>query len=298
MGYIDNNDLIWMVDADDQPPLYLPSMNKVFLFLVTLLLAAKVNAQVADSSKRQLVLTGATNFRDLGGYKTADGHQVKWAQLYRSADISKLTETDLDLLKKRHIASVVDLRGHQEQAQAPDRINSGTDYILTPAGSDNLGSWMKGITKLKGKAGDSLMVVYYTNIDSMAARYIPFFKMLIDLPADKSLVFHCSAGKDRTGIAAALLLTALGVPEKTIMDDYLASNVYRASTNPAAVKGMVAVMHIDAKVAEDMMLVKPAYLNATLHAIRKQYGSVDNYLKTQIGLGDVQIARLKARFLD
>ncbi len=233
----------------------------------------------------------------MGGYKTKDGHHVKWGEIYRSADISQLTDADLAVLRDRHITYDVDLRGHQESAKAPDRINPGTDYILSPAGSDNLGEWMKGMSKIKGKGGDSLMVVFYSRTDSLAARYKPFFDKLLGLPTGQSLVFHCTAGKDRTGMGAALLLYTLGVPYDTIMQDYLATNYYRSAENVKSLDAMVKYGHMDRQVAEDMMQAKKEYLDATFAAINQQYGSVDNFLKTQIGLDDKKVAILKKKFL-
>ena len=273
-------------------------MKKYLLIAASLIIAYRSFAQVADSAKRHVVLQGAANFRDMGGYETKDGHHVKWGEIYRSADISKLTDADLEVLKEKKITYDVDLRGHQEQAQAPDRLNPGMDYILLPAGSDNLNNWMKGIAKVKGKGGDSLMVAFYSNTDSLAARYKPFFNKLLGLPTDQSLVFHCTAGKDRTGIGAALLLYSLGVPYSTIMKDYLATNYYRTAENQKSINGMVNGMHIDKDVATDMLQAKREYLDATFTAIKKQYGSVDNYLHTQIGLDVNKIGALKSKFLE
>ena len=274
-------------------------MKKIsFLLFAVSLTANSVIAQIADSAKRHVVLQGAANFRDLGGYATTDGHHVKWGEIYRSADISKLTDADLAVLKTRNIDYDIDLRGKQEAAQAPDKINPGTDYTLLTAGSNNLGNWMKEVAHVKGKGGDSLMVVYYSNTDSLADRYKPFFNKLLGLPADKSLVFHCTAGKDRTGIAAALLLYSLGVPYDTIVKDYVATNYYRTGENEKAIKGMVNYMHMDKGVATDMLQAKKEYIDATFNTLTAKYGSVDNYLKTQIGLNDQKIAVLKRKFLE
>jgi len=273
-------------------------MKKIaLLFTITLATLSVAYAQVADSTKRHVVLQGAANFRDLGGYTTSDGHHVKWGEIYRSADISKLTDADLAILKERKVTYDVDLRGHQESAQAPDKLNPGTDYILCPAGSDNM-DWIKSISKLKGNQGDSIMMVYYSNTQYLAERYKPFFDKLLGLPADQSLVFHCTAGKDRTGIGAALLLYTLGVPYDTIVNDYLASNYYRRADNAKMVGQMVKFMHVDEQVATDMASVKKEDLDATFNAITKQYGSVDIFLRTQIGLNDNKIALLKKKFLE
>ena len=273
-------------------------MKKNILLSGAILISVGGFAQVADSAKRHIVLQGAANFRDLGGYETKDGHHVKWDEIYRSADMSKLTTADLDVLKERKITYDVDLRGVQESVSAPDKLNPGTDYILCSAGSNNMGGMMKGLGKLKGNAGDSLMTVYYSNIDSLALRYKPFFDKLLGLPENQALVFHCTAGKDRTGIGSALLLYALGVPYDTIMKDYLASNYYRQAENTKMVGQMVKFAHFDENVAKSMAGVKKEYLDATFDAIKKKYGSVDEYLKTQIGLDDQKIALLKKKFLE
>ncbi|HWD86551.1 MAG TPA: tyrosine-protein phosphatase [Mucilaginibacter sp.] len=273
-------------------------MKKIFLFFIAAVAYTSVTyAQIADSAKRHVVLQGAANFRDLGGYQTADGHHVKWGEVYRSADISKLTDADLAKLKSLNLGTDVDLRGHQESAQAPDKLNPGTDYILCPAGSDNM-NWAKEMSKIKGNQTDSLMIVYYSNTQYLADRYKPLFDKLLSLPDGQSLVFHCTAGKDRTGIGSALFLYSLGVPYDTIVSDYLASNYYRKGANAKLSAQMAQAMHFDLEVARTMSSVKKEWLDATFDAIKKQYGSVDNYLKTQLGLDDQKIAELKKKFLE
>src|SRR5258708_9857251 len=129
-------------------------MKRIILLFAAGLTTFSAFAQVADSAKRHIVLQGAANFRDLGGYTTADGHHVKWGEIYRSADISKLTDADLTVLDDRKVTYDVDLRGHQESTQAPDKLNPGMNYILCPAGSDNM-DWVKSMSNLKGNQGDS-----------------------------------------------------------------------------------------------------------------------------------------------
>ena len=276
-------------------------MKKSILFTLLVCCTFGVFAQIADSAKRHVVLKGAANFRDLGGYTTSDGHHVKWGKVYRSSDISKLNESDLNILSKLNIDYDVDFRGHEESAKAPDKLNPGTDYILCPAGSDSLNSsLMQGITKLKGvQAGDSLFIAsFYGKTTYLTARYKPFFGKLLDIPADKNLVFHCTAGKDRTGIGAALFLYALGVPYQTIVEDYTATNYYLNEQSKKSISGMVNFMHVDKDVANEMMLAKKEYLDATFAAITKKYGSVDNFLSTEIGLDSQKRAELKKKFLE
>lgn len=273
-------------------------MRNFSLLFFASLITGSVHAQVADSTQRKVQLQGAVNFRDLGGYETKDGHHLKWGEVYRSADMSKLTPHDLEELNRRKIAYDVDLRGTEESRKAPDRINPNTDYILCPAGSDNANDdMMKKLATIKS-GGDSVMESYYSTTTYLAARYKPFFNKLLNLPLDKSLVFHCTAGKDRTGIGAALFLYSLGVSYDTIVQDYEASNYYRRTENARAVKGMVGMMKINEGVAKDVLSVKKEYLDATFKAIKEQYGSIDNFLRDQIGLNDQDRKTLKDKYLE
>ena len=274
-------------------------MKKIITLLLLTGLTVNLFAQVADSAKRKVNLQGAANFRDLGGYATKDGHYVKWDKIYRSADMSKLTDADLVELGKRKITYDVDLRGIQESKQAPDKLNPNTDYILSPAGSDSLNNGlMKSLAQSKGNGADSMMVSYYSNTRYLKDRYKPLFDKLLGLPADQSLVFHCTAGKDRTGMGAALLLYSLGVPYPTIVADYEASNYYRKDANKQMEGMIMQMMHVDKTTADAILGVKKKYLDATFAAITKQYGSVDNFLKTEIGLDAAKTKLLKNKFLD
>jgi protein-tyrosine phosphatase len=270
-------------------------MKKLILSGLLILNAAALFAQIADSAKRKVQLQGAVNFRDVGGYATTDGHHVKWGKIYRSADLSKLTEADLAELNKRNINYDVDLRGRPEAAQAPDKLNPNTNYILCPAGSDSVVMMAKQFAAHKNV--DSIMNVFYSNTLYLKDRYTPFFNKLLVLPDDQSLVFHCTAGKDRTGIAAALLLYALGVPYETIVDDYTATNYYRQSENQKAVNGLTQLMHMDPKSAKSVTGAKKEYIDANFAAINKRYGSVDNFLKNEIGLTDKDMKLLKSKYL-
>jgi len=272
-------------------------MNRI-IAAVLLILPFSAFCQVMDSSLREVRLQGAVNFRDVGGYATNDGHRVKWHKIYRSADISKLTDSDLNKVAQIKIVDVVDLRGVNESKGAPDKLNPGMDYILCPAGSDaDLSNWMKQISTLKS-GGDSMMIIYYSNTQFLSDRYKPLFSKLTALPDESALLLHCTAGKDRTGIGTALVLYALGVPYPTIMEDYLATNYYRAEDNEKKIKQMFMFMHIDDHVARDLLSAKKEYLDATFAAIMKQYGSVDKYLKAGLGLDDHAIQILKSKYLE
>jgi protein-tyrosine phosphatase len=263
------------------------------LLFVFFSLPAVSYAQVADSSQRLLKLEGAINFRDIGGYRTTDNKRVKWGKLYRSADISKLTDKDMGVLEARQILTVVDLRESDEIKKAPDRMLPRTDYV-TCSVTEQVQDWtrqMQGLT-----TGDSLMMSFYSRTATFRKKYRPLFQKLLQLPDTSALVYHCSAGKDRTGIGTALLLYALGVPMETIMQDYLATNEYRKGENEHLIRQLSASMNIPEKVAGDMASAKEQYLRTTFESIGRRYGSVDRFLKKELGVGKKQRKQLQKKF--
>jgi len=271
-------------------------MKKIFLLLLTAVSAASY-AQVADSSSRKVGLAGAVNFRDIGGYETKDGKHVKWGKIYRSAALNNLTPADVDTLQSRHIAYDLDFRGPYEVAIAADRIPASTMRISLPAVSENIGDINSMKTMFKHAANDSFLLNFYSDLTPFHNRYKPVFDVLLKMPADSSLLFHCSAGKDRTGIAAALVLYALGVDETTIQADYVATNYYRQNENVKAIAGMKKY-GISEDAAQKMMAAKPEYLQATFTSIKNKYGTIDNYLQKEMGLSKKDIKKLRAIYLD
>nr|WP_199157403.1 tyrosine-protein phosphatase [Pedobacter sp. ASV2] len=266
--------------------------KNLILFLTLALGIGTASASVIDTT-RAVPVKGATNFRDLGGYETKQGTHVKWGKIYRSGEISKLTDADIQLLNQKHINFVVDFRGNDEVAKAKDRLPQGAGYIQLPAGSENLGNLMLQLPKLN--SADSLMESFYSQTSHLKAKYQPFFQALLQQPDSSALLFHCTAGKDRTGIGAALLLYALGVPEQTILEDYLLSNEYRKVENEQMIQGLVK-MGVKEQVARDLAGVKQEYLMATYNAILSQYGSLDNFLTTEMGLSNADLVKLRKQY--
>jgi protein-tyrosine phosphatase len=272
-------------------------MIKIFLPLI-LALPLITHAQVADSTQREIKLHGAINFRDIGGYEAKDGKHVKWGKIYRSASLNNLTPDDLQKLQSLSLAWVGDFRGPYEVKAAPDKLPPSATRVSLPAGSENIGdsNYMKNMTRQMMK-GDSALVGFYSTLTPFKERYKPVFDELLLLNKDSALLFHCTAGKDRTGIAAALILYALGVDEKTIMSDYVATNYYRAAENQRAVAGMVKGYGVDEATAKGMMAARESYLNATFTAIRNNYGSIDNYLEKEMGLDKKKRKKLADLYL-
>lgn len=241
-------------------------------------------------AERHLPMTGGYNFRDLGGYSTADGRYVKWGKIFRSDELHNLTDADFDYLSAIPITSVVDFRSAEEIKAAPDMnprsVKENYPYSIAP------GNLMQAVNINPQEASmpsiDSLMMqlnILLVTDSSSIAQYKKFFQLLQN-PDDVPLMFHCTAGKDRTGMGAALVLVSLGVDEKTIMEDYLLSNVYLADkyTSFKAENPELA----------PLFEVRPEFLKAGLDQIKQEYGSIENYLKEVL---DVDIRKMRELYL-
>jgi protein-tyrosine phosphatase len=272
-------------------------MKKTILLLIVILPLFAIS-QITDSLKREVKLQGAINFRDIGGYKTKDGKEVKWGKIYRSAEINHLTPEDIEKLEALKIHYVLDFRGPSEVAAGADKVPNTAIRISLPAGSENVGDKSKMFKSMAtATEGDSIMLPFYSNIESYSKRYKPMFDALINNSDDSALVYHCTAGKDRTGIATALILYALGVDEQIIISDYLATNFYRKSDNGRMRKMLMDTYHMNELVVDDVLGVKESYLKATFQAITNKYGSINNFLQSEMGLTKSAIKKLKKKYL-
>ena len=267
-----------------------------FVVLVSSVAFGQQGDTLVYNPKRAVVLEGASNFRDLGGYPTQNGQHVKWGYLYRSADISKLTDADLQILADRHIAAVCDLRGPDEIKTNPDRMPTGATWYNMPAGSENTRATTAALLGAKPVNRDSMMLAFYGRTDHLKAKYKPMFDQLLALNDDKALLFHCTAGKDRTGVGAALVLSALGVDRATILKDYAATNEYWKGGSKEIVARMVA-SGADEKTVKSMLAANPAYLQNTFDTIEKKYGSMDNFLAQEMELTPEKLAMLRTKFV-
>lgn len=233
---------------------------------------------------RLLPIEGAYNVRDLGGYKTADGKRVKWQKVFRSGDLNHLTDTDLVCLNEIPIISFVDFRDSVEIATAPDKRPASLEHIFML--NINPGS-ISDLKEIQATNSGTILV----EANKMLARdfqlaYKEFFRILMD-EANIPLLFHCSAGKDRTGFAAALFLASLGVDHETIMQDYMLSAEY--------VKEKYAAMVEQYPPLAPVMTVKPEYLQAAFDVIDQEYGGMENYLTNCL---EVDLNKMKAMYTE
>lgn len=236
-----------------------------------------------------LPLQGCYNFRDLGGFITMDGRIVKMDKLFRSDDLSTLTEKDLSFLTSIPLLSVVDFRSVSEMDAAPDRLpDSVKGYYKLSMTPGNLSNLRKDITSVNAQQIDDVMKKLYRLLVSApdcVKQYHSFFS-LIQYSANIPLVFHCTAGKDRTGVAAYLLLTSLGVKEKDIIDDYLASNEY--------LRGKYAAYIAQYPFLKSLFGVKIEYLEAAMDEIKEKYTSVQQFLADVLS---VDISKIRELYL-
>ncbi len=275
-------------------------MKNLLFFLIVPAVSFAQNAQTTDTlvynSRRAVALEGGSNFRDLGGYPAVNGKTVKWGHIYRSADVGKLTDADLKTLENRHIAIVCDFRGPSEVQQSPDRLPVGTTRIELPVGSENTDTRALFAAMQKVTNRDSLMAAGYTKIDHFKAKYKPMFDQLLVLDDTKALMFYCTAGKDRTGIGAALILNALGVDKAAILKDYAAIDVY---WQPAREKMMQQMkqMGVSEETLKPMLAANPVYLEKTFETLNQKYGSMDKFTTTEMELTPEKLATLRAKYL-
>ncbi|MFF1909679.1 tyrosine-protein phosphatase [Kitasatospora sp. NPDC058218] len=245
---------------------------------------------VAD---RSLHLASAPNFRDAGGYRTADGQWVRMGVVYRSGDLSKLTDPDLAKLRRLGIRTVFDLRTPTEQKTAPDRLPAGATAVnanvlgVADTGAFNVTTPQAAVQAMTD--AERTMV----SADSARAAYHSVFESLVERD-DENVLFHCTAGKDRTGWASAALLTALGVPRESVEADYLASNTYRAAENAAALAQLPPAYQA---VYKPLLEVRAEYLAAGFDEVQKKYGSFDGYLKSGLGLDRQDLRDLRSQLL-
>jgi protein-tyrosine phosphatase len=255
---------------------------------------------------RHVALTGATNLRDVGGVRTADGHWVKMGLVFRSDSLAHLTDQDVASLAGLGLRSTYDLRSQAERAADPDRLPQGVDLRIadvapeTPAfgpqmmQDPRMQEYLKAMTA-QGAAGMAQLYRRFVTSEPALAAYKTMFHGLAQQQALPTL-FHCSAGKDRTGWGAAVLMTLLGVPHEAVMKDYLASNQYLAAMGRAMAAKMPDPKMLEA--LAPLMTNRPEYLDAAFDEANQRYGSFDGYLHQGLGLTDADIEAIRANFLE
>lgn len=247
------------------------------------------------------------NFRDLGGYSVAGGGKVKHGLLFRGPRLADLDSNDFAVLESLHLRYVIDFRSALEANAFPDEVPSGATYIrvagmyvpgtgeeldFSPEQMQRLGSDKQNLSKETLTKPNSVIASSYIGMPFENPGLQTLFKALLD---GGPLYFHCASGKDRTGIAAALVLLALGVSREDVLFDYSLTNTYRAES----IKQVLVERNVDPKtdpegawLASLARGVDPAMAIATLDEIVKRYGTYEAYFAQELGLGAAELAYL------
>ena len=240
---------------------------------------------------RVLDLEGASNARDLGGWPTADGRRVRFGRVFRSAALTGLTERDTAVLAGTGLRTVCDLRGTREAEQAPYALERlpGARVCRLPI-EPSVGASLRDLLATRDATGEDVLTVmkraYRAYALEWSHRYRAVFALLQEEAAP--LLLHCSAGKDRTGFGAALILTALGVPREAVREDYLASNrLWRGGARIAA--------GLPEEVAATLLRVHGELLDAAFEAIEEAFEGFERYAGVMLG---VDMGRLRERLTE
>jgi protein-tyrosine phosphatase len=253
-----------------------------------------VKRVTTSTPTRQVELDSVFNFRDLGGYPTADGRSTRWRVLFRADGLDKLTDADLDVLRPMSLRTVVDLRTRHEldtRGRFPFESHPVAFHHLSILDQ----TWSHDDARSEGLPADQFLHrAYHAMLAVGADRFAEAFTVLADrdaLPA----VFHCAAGKDRTGLLAALVLGALGVERAAIVDDY--------ALTAQSMDRFLAWARLDPERSSMIDQAPPAFFAAdpaamdrVLDDLDEQYGSVRAYVRS-IGVTDATLAQLDTLLL-
>jgi protein-tyrosine phosphatase len=242
------------------------------------------------SLERLIALEGAVNFRDLGGYATVDGQRTRWRVLFRADGLSELTGTDLEVMRELGIRTVVDLRSGQEVEQSRFNVDAHpVTFHHYP--------FIEALPNAEGfeRAPGFLGTQYTEMLDDATPQIIGALSALA-APDACPAVFHCTAGKDRTGLLSALVLSLLGVPEETVIADYALSGAAMVRLRAKLIekypdgKGFIADSDV-------LFSADPSNMVALFAHLRAGYGTVAEYA-AQVGVPDDVVDRLRQSLLE
>ncbi len=257
------------------------------------MLAASTDALDA-SLPRQVRLAGCTNMRDLGGYHGHGGRRVRFGQVFRASSLASLAEDDLGTIGALGLRCIVDLRGVGESARAPSRLpRPGPEVVPLPV-EPTVGASLRDIMATGCATGEDVVTLLGRAYTAYATEKLPRFRALLVLvadPARRPIAFHCTAGKDRTGFAAALLLLALGVPRETVVTDYLATDRFwrREHALPPGTPP---------EVAEALTRTHRRLLEGALDLALAGHPAGDDGLAAALGMDAAQLSALRDALLE
>jgi len=280
------------------------SAYKVLLSILSFVLTSCASAP--PSYPGHIDLSGARNFRDLGGYQSIDGRRIKKGVLFRSDELKSLTKHDLEVISKIGLKRIYDLRNKEEQQDDPNELPLGhaIKQISVPFAFAPLDETVMRSRILKGQVeeGDNakLMLesykVYSLDYQEQIGNIIRGLADSGELPT----LIHCIHGKDRTGLVVAMILEILRIPEDVIMQDYLLSNLFWESETKrlSNLAYIGSFFRTPASEVRSLMEARPEYLDVTSEQILKHYGSEENYIREGLKLDDATVEKIRNTLLE
>lgn len=250
--------------------------------------------------ERYINIPGAHNIRDLGGYITEDGLKLKWGKIYRGGIMSNIDMNATDKMKALKLCSICDFRTIAEQNASPDKwynLDQLKRYPL-PIGEGRVDK-LDRLTEDNFRPGNDhhLYKANRSYVRHEGDRYRAFFDIVLD-ESNYPILFHCTAGKDRTGFAAILLLTILGVDRETIVEDYLLTNKYTETFIKNNLMAISKNIGIKPESLVTIFQAKEDYIKGAFDAINEQYETMDNYLEKGLGITEIEKTKLKSILLE
>jgi protein-tyrosine phosphatase len=237
------------------------------------------------AAERRVPFEGISNFRDLGGYRTRSGGSVRWGLVFRADALCGLSEADLAMYAELGLRAVFDLRRDTERQERPNPFPS--------LHLEMIGAESQAIPDLSSEDGESFLYSLYTGLVEQSA--VQIGKLLTALAREGGLpaVFHCHAGKDRTGLVAAVLLEALGVERDSILDDYELTARYRLRKDQEATFQRLRDYGFSPEAAAGVLNTPRWAMQETLLDLERKYGDVDTYLTgpAKMRVGDLLALR-------
>ena len=259
------------------------------------------NLSFQSEEFRKLSMDGSYNTRELGGYKTTDGKSVKWGVLFRSDKLSDISLEDQKYLKNLGIQRIVDFRSKAEKTEDPDKIPEGVAYIEMPIEVDGaMRTKIEAI--LKGEINRNVKDFLIEANEEFIKNYSHIYsKFLKDLAKEqKPTMFHCTAGKDRAGFAAAITLIAIGVSKEDAINDYMKTNEYTAERIDEMISKieLMSLYQTDGELLRPLLGVEREYLEAAFKTAENEYGSIENYIRSGLNISEKEIQQLRSFLLE
>ena len=248
------------------------------------------------TTEKSIDIKKVHNFRNVSGITNIEGRKLKDSMIYRSANLHELKENSFKTFEALKIKKIIDLRTKQEIDDRPDNVPPGVTYVRLAAFEDkgdqlNQAKILVKQGKVNRTNAENRMLDFYKEYPIEKPEVI---RNIIDevLASDAPVLYHCSAGKDRTGIITALILKILNFDDATIFNDYLSSNNLRKDLVykhlKLAKKAHIIYPKMDVGVLEKLSWIETGYLKATFDAIDQKYGSMDNYIHQALKIDEVQ----------